>query len=110
MQSILYTPENRHLHIRIKAKKKCLNEILSLVYKTIAPTHKEEGCLEYRVFSSDKDVMIFGTWKDTMSLDMHLLLQYHLDMMEKHLPLVSKKVSLKVSKELEPPITALSVE
>jgi len=110
MSAVLYRPENIHLLIRIKAKKKDLDKVILQAYKTIGVTHKEEGCLEYRVFHMDYDVMIFGTWASSKSLEMHLLLQYHIDMMETHLPSLCKKVSLKVYKELEPPITALSVQ
>ncbi|MDF1880299.1 antibiotic biosynthesis monooxygenase [Sulfurimonas sp. MAG313] len=110
MHSVLYRPENIHLLIRVKAKKNELDAVVSEAYKTIAMTHKEEGCLEYRVFHIDSDVMIFGTWKDEKSLELHLLLKYHIDMIEKHLPLLSKKINLKVYTEIEPPITALSVQ
>ena len=109
MKAVLYEPENMHLLIRIKSKKKYLDEMISEVYKTIAPTHKEEGCLEYRVFHKEQEIVIFGTWKNLMLLDMHQLLQFHVYLVEDVLPKMSKKFSLQVYKELEPPITALSI-
>jgi len=109
MQNVLYVPDNIHLLIRIKAKKEALDTLLIEIYKTIAPTHKEEGCLEYRVFHEGRDIFIFGTWKSKMALDMHLILQFHLHLVETVLPELSKKVRIHVSKELEPPITALSL-
>jgi len=109
MKTIVYTPENVHLLIRIKAKKKDIDEVLLAAYQTILPTHKEEGCLEYRVFHVENEVVIFGTWKSKMALDMHLLLQFHLRLVEEILPSLSKKTSIKIYKEIEPPITALSL-
>jgi len=109
MQNVLYTPDNVYLSIRIKTKKKALDTLLLEVYKTIAPSHKEDGCLEYRVMHKGQDIFIFGTWKNQMSLDMHLLLQYHLHLVETVFPKMAKKVRIEVFKELEPPITALSL-
>lgn len=109
MKTNLYTPENIHLIIRIKAKKKDTDEVVLAAYQTISPTHKEEGCLEYRIFHAESEVVIFGTWKNKMALDMHLLLQFHLRLVEEILPPLSKKISIKIYKEIEPPITALSL-
>jgi len=110
MTNTSYSPENINMLIRIKAKKKDLDAVIMEAYKTIVVTHKEEGCLEYRVFHMDYDVMIFGTWSSAKALELHLLLQYHLNLVEELLPPLSKKISIKVYKELEPPITALSVQ
>ena len=109
MKTILYSPENIHLIIRIKAKKKDIDEVVSAAYQTISPTHKEEGCLEYRIFHANRELVIFGTWKNKMALDMHLLLQFHLNLVEDVLPLLCKKIKIKIYNELEPPITALSL-
>ena len=109
MQAVLYTPEQVHLDIRIKAKKNRVDEVILHAYNTMAQTHKEEGCLEYKVFHNEDDVVLRGVWKNMMTLDMHLLLKYHLDLIEVHLPPLCKKIKVKVYKEIEPPITALSI-
>ena len=109
MPAVLYTPEQVHLEIRVKAKKDRVDEVILHAYNTIAPTHKEEGCLEYKVLHNEDNILLKGIWKNTMALDMHLLLKYHLDLVEKLLPPLSKKVKVKVYKEIEPPITALSI-
>jgi len=109
MQAVLYTPEQVHLDIRVKAKKGRIDEVILHAYNTIALSHKEEGCLEYKLFHSEDDILLKGTWKNNMALDMHLLLKYHLDLVETLLPPLSKKIKIKVYKEIEPPITALSI-
>ena len=93
--------------MRIKAKKKDIDEVILAAYQTISPTHKEEGCLEYRVFHANRELIIFGTWKSQMALDMHLLLQSHCNLVEDLLPPLCKKIKIKIYKELEPPITPL---
>lgn len=110
MNKIIYIQDVIFLHIRIKAKDKHIQNILQLLYETIAPTHKEDGCLEYRVFQQDKDILMVGKWKNRMSLDMHLLFGYHLNLFEDILPAISKKISIKTFQEIEPPITSLSLK
>ncbi len=109
MQALLYTPELVYLYIRIRAKKKHVQAVLSAAYDTISPTHKEEGCLEYRVLHEGTSVIIMGKWTNSMSLDMHLLLQFHLRLIEEILPPLCKKITLKRYREIEPPITSLSI-
>ncbi len=109
MQALVYTADAVRLLIRIKIKKKHLEDVLQACYETIAPTHKEEGCLEYRLMHSDDTVFITGKWKDRMSLEMHLLLQFHLQLVEERLPALCKKIEINICQELEPPITALSL-
>jgi len=109
MQSVLYTPEQVHLDIRIKTKKNRIDEVILHAYNTIAPSHKEEGCLEYKVLHNEEGVIIRGIWKNQMSLDMHLMFKYHLDLIETYLPPLCKKIKVAIYKEIEPPITALSL-
>jgi quinol monooxygenase YgiN len=109
MKNILYVPDTIYLFIRIKPKKKYSDSVLHLLYESIAPTHKEQGCLEYKILREEETILILGRWENKMSLDMHLLFQYHLALFEETLPPLCKKISIKVFDELEPPITALSV-
>lgn len=109
MNTISYDPESVFLHIHIKVKKRHLDEVLFLLYNTIAPTHKEEGCLEYRLLHEGKSLLLYGKWKNKMALDMHLLLQYHMNLFENVLPSLCKKISVKSYKEIDPPITSLSI-
>lgn len=109
MNIISYTPESVYLNIRIKAKKKHLDEVLLRLYDTIAPTHKEEGCLEYRLLHQGSSILLHGKWKTQMAVDMHLLLQYHLELFENTLPSLCKTISIKTYKEIDPPITSLSI-
>lgn len=109
MSALSYTPESVHLLIRIKPKKKHFDEVLRLAYETISPTHKEEGCLEYRLFHEENSIVIMGKWKNTMALQMHLLLHFHLHLFENILPGLCKKIDLRSYKETEPPITSLSI-
>jgi len=109
MQALLYATDHISLIIRIKAKKKHVNNVLEAIYQTIAPTHKEEGCLEYKLLHQDESIYIIGTWANQMSLDLHLLLQFHLKLVEETLPPLCKKIYIQSHKEIEPPITALSL-
>jgi len=109
MKKLLYVPNTVYLYIRIKPKKKYLDTALHLLYESIAPTHKEQGCQEYKVLKEEESILVFGRWENKMSLDMHLLFQYHLALFEETLPPLCKKISIKTYEELEPPITALSV-
>jgi len=109
MQTLLYTADTFYLLIRIKAKKKYVQDILEAIYQTIAPTHKEEGCLEYKLLHDKESILVIGRWKSQMALDMHLLLQFHLTLMEDILPPLCKKINIQSYKEIESPITALSL-
>ena len=109
MHNITFVPENIHLLIRIRAKEEHLQEVLALLYKTIAPTHKEEGCLEYRLLNEDNTFILQGKWSSKMALDMHLLLQFHLETFEKKLPELCELIRIETFKEVEPPITSLSI-
>lgn len=102
-------PDKVVLHLQIKPKSQHHNAVLEALYDTIAPTHKEEGCLSYRVFHQDKAICVLGEWKNQMALDMHLLFQYHLQLFEQTLPPLCKKIKQSQYRELEPPITALSL-
>jgi len=109
MKNILFVPTTVYLLIRIKPKKKYKESVLNLLYESISPTHKEQGCQEYKVLCEDESIVVMGKWENKMSLDMHLLFQYHLALFEETLPPLCKKISIKIYEELEPPITALSV-
>ena len=83
--------------------------MLEALYKTIAPTHKEQACLEYKILHHKQFITVCGKWENKMALDMHLLFQYHLTLFETTLPPLCKKISIQTFEEVEPPITALSV-
>ncbi len=109
MNKILYIPDTFHLHIQIRAKEEFLQDVLLHLYETIAPTHKEEGCLEYKLFNEGCSIVVQGTWSSKMALDMHLLLQFHLHLFEDILPDLCEDISIQTFKEVEPPITSLSI-
>ncbi len=109
MNKILYVPDTFHLHINIQAKAEYLPNVLSYLYETITPTHKEEGCLEYKLFNEGNSIIVQGKWSSKMALDMHLLLQFHLKLFEEVLPDLCEKISIQTLKEVEPPITSLSI-
>ena len=109
MKTILYVQNTAYLFIRIKTKKKYVQSVLHLLYESIAPTHKEQACQEYKILREGEEIIVLGRWENKMSLDMHLLFQYHLALFEETLPPLCKKISIKTYEELEPPITALSV-
>jgi len=109
MNKILYVPHYVYLQISIKAKKKHIQKVLELLYKSISQTHKEQACLEYKVLHNKKSITVFGKWENRTSLEMHLLFQYHLKLFEETLPPLCKKISIQTFEEIEPPITALSV-
>jgi len=109
MNKILYVPQTIYLLIHIKVKKKHLEKVLSFVYETIAPTHKEQACQEYKILQNSNTITISGKWDNKVALDMHLLFQYHLILFEEVLPPLCKKISIKTYQEIEPPITALSL-
>ncbi len=109
MKKNLYVPDTIYLLIRIKAKKKYIDSILNLLYTSIAPTHKEQSCQEYKILKERDTIIVYGKWKNKMSLEMHLLFQYHLALFEETLPPLCKKISIQTYQELEPPITALSL-
>ncbi len=101
--------DSYHLFIRIEAKQEHQDKVLSLLYDTISPTHKEEGCLEYKLFNEGKLIFVKGAWKTKMSLDLHLLLQFHLTLFEKTLPKLCENIDIQTLHEIEPPITSLSL-
>jgi len=109
MNKLLYIQDNIHLLIQIQAKKEHLQEVLLSLYETIAPTHKEDACLEYKLFNEGTSIVIKGEWSSKMALDMHLLLQFHLHLFEEVLPALCESISIQSLKEIEPPITALSL-
>lgn len=109
MNKILYIPDSFHLFIHIQAKDDSLQDVLLYLYETIAPTHKEEGCLEYKLFNEGNAIIVQGKWSSKMALDMHLLLQFHLHLFEDILPDLCEKISIQTFKEVEPPITSLSI-
>jgi len=109
MNKILYVPHTIYLQINIKTKKKRTQEVLEALYQTIAPTHKEQACLEYKILHNKRSITVLGKWKNKMALDMHLLFQYHLTLFEKTLPPLCKKITIETFEEVEPPITALSL-
>lgn len=109
MSTLVRTPDHVYLQIRIKAKQEYIQTILEEIYKTIVPTHKEDGCLEYRLLQEADSIIVFGKWKNKMALDLHLLLQFHLQLIEEILPPLCKKIRIQSYKEIEPPITALSL-
>ncbi len=109
MKKILYVPDTIYLLIRIKPKKKYMDSILNLLYTSIAPTHKEQACQEYKILKERDTIIVYGKWENKISLEMHLLFQYHLALFEETLPPLCKKISIKTYQELEPPITALSL-
>lgn len=109
MNKILYIPDSFHLFIQIQAKDEFLQNVLLYLYETIAPTHKEEGCLEYKLFNEGNSIIVQGKWSSKMALDMHLLLQFHLQLFEDILPDLCEQISIETFKEIEPPITSLSI-
>ena len=109
VQELKYIEDTAYLVIQIKAKKKHTNTVLKLLYESIAPTHKEDACLEYKILQNKTSIIVSGKWKNKMSLDMHLLFQYHLALFEETLTPLCKKIHIKTYEEIEPPITALSV-
>jgi quinol monooxygenase YgiN len=109
MHTVSYIQDVVHLVIRIKTKQEELEKVLLYLYETIAPTHKEEGCLEYRIVQNGTSLLIIGKWKSQMALDMHLLLHFHLHLFENILPGLCKKIRIQTYKEIEPPITSLSI-
>ncbi len=98
-----------YLSIQLDVKAEFLAQVLSEIYATISPTHKEEGCLEYRLLHRNTSVLVMGKWKNKMSLEMHLLLQFHLKLVEEILPPMCKRIHINTYTEIEPPITALSL-
>ena len=109
MNTLTYVPDHVHLLIQIQAKAEHLQEVLLLLYKTIAPTHKEEGCLEYRLSNEGNSILLKGEWRTKMALDMHLLMQFHLQLFEEVLPDLCESIMVQSFREIEPPITALSL-
>ena len=109
MNKILYVPHTVYLHITLKTKKKQTLNVLNLLYETIAPTHKEQGCLEYKILQEGRFITLFGKWENKMVLNMHLLFAYHIKLFEETLPPLCKTIDTKIFEEIEPPITALSV-
>ncbi len=109
MNKLLSVPDHVHLLIQIKAKEEHLQEVLLSLYKTIAPTHKEDGCLEYKLFNAGNSILLKGEWSSKMALDMHLLMQFHLQLFEDVLPNLCESISIQSFTEIEPPITALSL-
>ncbi len=109
MRSLADIADIHYLTIHLDVKPDHLHTALDEIYKTISPTHKEDGCLEYRLLHNECSVVIFGKWKNKMSLQMHLLLQFHLQLVEDILPPLCDKISVQTYTEIEPPITALSL-
>ena len=109
MNKILYVPHTVYLQITLKTKKKQTQQVLEALYETIAPTHKEQGCLEYKILQTGRFITLFGKWENKMALNMHLLFAYHLKLFEETLPPLCKEINIKTFEEVEPPITALSV-
>lgn len=106
---IEHIKDSYHLFINVIAKQEHQEKVLSLLYTSISPTHKEEGCLEYKLFNENNIIFIKGAWKSKMSLDLHLLLQFHLALFEEQLPGLCEKIDIQVVHEVEPPITSLSL-
>ncbi|MBE0498195.1 MAG: antibiotic biosynthesis monooxygenase [Campylobacterales bacterium] len=109
MHTVSYIQDTVHLVIRITTKKEEREKVLLCLYETIAPTHKEEGCLEYRIIQNGISLLVIGKWKSQMALDIHLLLHFHLHLFENILPGLCKKIRVQTYKEIEPPITSLSI-
>ncbi len=109
MHNISYIPDTFHLFIQIQVKNEYRDKVLRYLYDTIAPTHKEEGCREYRMFNEEDHIVVQGKWNSKMALDMHLLLQFHLHLFETVLPELCHDISIQTFKEVEPPITSLSI-
>ncbi len=109
MDSIIYEPEQVQLCIKIRPKKAQFSKVLKAIYGTIVPTHKEVACLEYKIFKDGEQLLVLGTWKNLISLEMHLLFKFHLDVFDKELPSLCQDISIKLYQEVEPPLTALSL-
>ncbi len=109
MNKLLYVQDTIHLLIEIQAREEHLQEVLLLLYETIAPTHKEDACLEYKLFNKETSIIVKGQWRNKMALDMHLLMQFHLHLFEEVLPDLCESIRIQTFKEIEPPITALSL-
>ena len=64
-----------HVVATLVARPGKANELKELLEGLIAPTHREEGCISYRLHRShdnDHEFVFIEEWTDAASLDAHL--------------------------------------
>jgi quinol monooxygenase YgiN len=60
---------------KLVAKKAAVTAVNTELLKLIAPTRKENGCIEYRLHQDNQDPAVFlfyETWEDAGSLEKHI--------------------------------------
>jgi len=60
---------------KVVAKKDCLDAVKTELLKLIAPTRKEEGCIEYRLQQDIEDPTVFlfyENWANAACLEQHI--------------------------------------
>lgn len=60
---------------RVMAKKESVEKVRSELFKLIAPTRREEGCIEYRLHQDNEDPSLFifyENWESAAALGNHI--------------------------------------
>jgi len=60
---------------KLVAKNKCAESVKSELLKLIAPTRKEDGCIEYHLFQDNEDpdiFMFYETWESLTCIEKHV--------------------------------------
>lgn len=60
---------------KVVAKKECVETVKSELLKLIAPTRKENGCIEYKLHQDNEDPAVFifyETWESSACLARHM--------------------------------------
>ena len=60
---------------KLVAKKECAKSVKSELLKLIAPTRKEDGCIEYLLFQDNEDpdtFMFYETWESLACIEKHV--------------------------------------
>ena len=61
---------------RVVAKKNSIEAVKAELLKLIAPTRKEDGCIEYRLHQDDENPAVFifyENWKSLAFLEQHMI-------------------------------------
>ncbi len=60
---------------KVVAKRDYVESVRAELFKLVAPTRQEEGCIEYRLHQDNEDPALFvfyENWKDAGSLERHM--------------------------------------
>ena len=81
----------------LRAKPERRDEVLEILRGFVAPTRREEGCIEYHLHVSDADpnlFMFYENWRSRADLDRHLAMPHLAPIRERGHDLLAAEVEI----------------